>query len=80
MASVFNGKTRFNTCSGLVPVMDAEATPPLVTVPIDSTLAGPAGPVAPAAPAAPVAPVGPCKPVAPTGPSRPLIVIHSLSI
>ena len=50
--------TRFKVWLGLVPVIVAAAVP-LVTVPIESVFAGPAGPWLPVAPTLPVAPVLP---------------------
>jgi hypothetical protein len=44
------GRTKFNVCEGLVPVIVALAEPPSTTVPIFKTLEGPGPPIIPSTP------------------------------
>jgi hypothetical protein len=58
------GRTKPSVCDGAVPVIEALADEPDVTVPMLRLLAGPVAPVSPLAPVGPVAPVAPVSPLA----------------
>lgn len=65
------GRTKFNVWFGASPVISAEASSPLVTVPIDRVLAGPVSPLSPVSPVSPLSPLSPFSPWLPWGPWTP---------